>query len=296
MKKKCLIFFMLLFFSSLVYAKPVLVMTENAKAFFKNRNQNDLKRNAYIVEINENTFKTMDDLKMKMSNANDVKLTRLNVLKVKNEKLKLDLSEVESNRAICAREMLKKLLPDEYVSQFRLISIDKERSFSVSQGAKIRGYTFNFKRVFNGRVVCNKDNFLKIRTDGDGFLRNARIALQDLRITSESILIDEHETENEDTLDSLLNEEFNFVNAIEGNGLVKKKKIEKVEIGSVAEAYCEVVEGSNKKLFPCLSYASKMFFDDNEEIGYVIDVPHTRKSWSDYYAKKDSVQFSRYRH
>lgn len=91
MKKKCLIFFMLLFFSSLVYAKPVLVMTENAKAFFKNRNQNDLKRNAYIVEINENTFKTMDDLKMKMSNANDVKLTRLNVLKVKNEKIEAGL-------------------------------------------------------------------------------------------------------------------------------------------------------------------------------------------------------------
>ena len=288
--------FISLVLSSLVYAKPVLVMTENAKAFFKNRNQNDFKRNTYIVEINENTFKTMDDLKMKMSNANDVKLTRLNVLKVKNENLKLDLSEVESNRAICAREMLKKFLPNDYATQFRLISIDKNHSFSVSQGAKIGGYTFNFKRVFNGRVVRNKNNFLRIRTDRDGFLRDARIALQDLKITSESILIDETDSENEATLDSLLTEDFDSVNTRNKRGMEKTVRMEKVEVGSVAEAYCEVSDGDNKKLFPCLSYASKIFLENNVELGSIIDVPHTRKSWSDYYAKKNSVQFSRYRH
>jgi hypothetical protein len=288
--------FISLVLSSLVYAKPVLVMTENAKAFFKNRNQNNLKRNAYIVEINENTFKTMDDLKMKMSNANDVKLTRLNVLKVKNENLKLDLSEVESNRAICAREMLKKFLPNDYATQFRLISIDKDHFFSVSQGAKIGGYTFNFKRVFNGRVVRNKNNFLRIRTDRDGFLRDARIALQDLKITSESILIDETDSENEATLDSLLTEDFDSVNTRNKRGSVENIRMEKIEIGSVAEAYCEVADSGNKKLFPCLSYASKIFLENNVELGSIIDVPHTRKTWSDYYAKKDSVQFSRYRH
>ena len=88
---------MLLFFSSFVYAKPALVMTENAKAFFKNRNQASLKRNAYIVEIDEMSHKTMDDLKTKMSNANDVKLTRLNILKVKNEKLKMKIKMDQKN-------------------------------------------------------------------------------------------------------------------------------------------------------------------------------------------------------
>ncbi|MBR6450101.1 MAG: hypothetical protein IKS96_09180 [Fibrobacter sp.] len=294
--KKFFLIFITMMLSSLAYAKPALVMTENAKVFFKNRNQASLKRNAYIVEIDEMSYKTLDDLKTKMSNANDVKLTRLNVLKVKNEKLKMDLSEVESNRAICAREMLKMLLPNDYAAQFRLISIDKEHSFAVSQGAKIRGYTFNFKRVFNGRVVRNKNNFLRIRTDGDGFLRDARIALQDLKNTSESILIDETDAENEATLDSLLTEDFDSVNTRNKRGMEKTVRMEKVEVGSVAEAYCEVAEGDNKKLFPCLSYASKIFLENNEEIGSIIDVPHTRKSWSDYYAKKDSVQFSRYRH
>lgn len=294
--KKIFCFFILTLFCSFAYAKPILVVSESAKIFFKNRDQSNLKRIAYVVEIDEKSNKTMNDLKTRIPNANDVVLTRLNVIKIKAEKLKMDLSEVETNRAECARKMLKKLLPNDYVPQFRLISIDKEHSFSISQGAKIRGYTFNFKRVFKGRVVRNKSNFLRISTDGNGFLRDARIALQDLRITSDSVLIDENDAENEITLDSLLAKDFDSVSTRDKRGMEKTVRMEKVEVGSVAEAYCEIDDGENKKLFPCLSFASKIFLDNNVEIGSIIDVPHTRKSWSDYYAKKDSVRFGRYRH
>lgn len=45
----------------------------------------------------------------------------------------------------------------------------------------------------------------------------------------------------------------------------------------------------------CLSYASKIKISNSENIGYIIDAPHSRHSWRKYnHENKGSARFSRY--
>jgi hypothetical protein len=168
------------------------------------------------------------------------------------------------------------------VNQFKLVSVDIQRSFALSQGVQIEGYTFNFKRVFNNRIVRNNKNYLVVRTDKNGVMKNAEIALQDLAVSSERIAIGVDYNEKMATLDSLINVDYEFIDVFGENRQLKKVRLDKIEVGSVAHSYCEVEVGSERKLFPCLSYASKLVLPNKESIGGIIDVPYSRKSWSEY--------------
>lgn len=77
--------------------------------------------------------------------------------------------------------------------------------------------------------------------------------------------MNENITENEATLDSLLSEDMNIVKIVDEDGKEEYEKINKVEVGSVAEAYCEIVVEKSKKFFPCLSYASKINLSNNKK-------------------------------
>ena len=302
MKKIVSYIFVVLIFSSLAYARPVLVMGENVKRELKELGHNDtrqfiqsdkkkLKRVSYVVEIDESSNKTFKDFKKRVKNRFRVEEYGKNELSLKNEKMQIDLSELESDRFKCANKMVKIVMPEDYAHQWSLVSVDERRSFSMSQGVKIEGRTFNFKRVFEGRIVRNNDNFLKIRVGWNGSLEGADVAMQDLKMVAEEIDVDGDLDENEATLDSALNVGFENAYVYDENGLEKEERIEKVETGSVAEAYCEIQEGAKKKLFPCLSYITKINLSENRKFEYIIDVPHSRKSWSDYHAKNSSVTF-----
>ena len=199
-------------------------------------------------------------------------------------------------QAHTVKDEMKKVTPVKETEQLKnmLVSIDKERSFSEKQGVKIEGYRFNFNRLFNGRVVRSKDDYLRIRTDAKGLLRDARIALQDLKESSEIVKTDEDINENETTLDSLVSVELDAIQVIDQNGNEKKERVDKVEVNSVAEAYCEIFVGESKMYFPCLSYASKINLSNDEKISYIIDAPHSRQSWGDYnHEKKGTARFNR---
>ncbi|MBR6125063.1 hypothetical protein IKQ19_15970, partial [Candidatus Saccharibacteria bacterium] len=247
MKKK--IFFALAFlFSSLCAGKPALVMGEKAKSYLNSRNQINfkhqnlkekdvsLKKDACIVSIDESSHKTMDEMKKFFSKTYDVHEIKKQTFRIKKENVRFNLSEMDSQRALFAHQMLKHMMPADYVDKFMLVSVDTERSFSKSQGVKIEGYRFNFSRLFNNRVVRSKDDFLVIRTDAKGSLRDARFSLRDLKETSEIIKMNENITENEATLDSLLSEDMSIVKIVDEDGKEEYEKINKVEVGSVAEA------------------------------------------------------------
>jgi len=296
------LFIIVVFLNSVTFAKPALIVGDNVKKNLKELHRTDswqlnqngkkkLRRTSFIVEIDESSNNTFRNLKKLLKNGYEYSENGRNELSMKNEKVHLDLSDFDSNRVLCANKMLRTVLPNDYVNQFSLVSVDERRSFSVSQGVKVEGFTFNFKRVFKGRIVRNNENFLKIRVGQNGNLESVDVALQDLKTIAEEIDIDSDLDENEATLDSVLNENFKFAYIYDENDLEKKEKIEKVETGSVAEAYCEIVDGKKKKLFPCLSYASKINLSGKRKFDYIIDVPHSRKSWSDYHAKKSSIKF-----
>ena len=107
---------------------------------------------------------------------------------------------------------------------------------------------------------------------------------------------DDAAEENEATLDSLLNTESGEVEILADDGLPKKERVKNVEVGSVAEAYCEVEDGSAKKLFPCLSYASTVNLEDGGKVSRIIDVPHSRGSWHHNRKGKKPVKFHRFNH
>ena len=294
--------FVAVMFYSLGWAKPILIMDKNVKLSLEKYNRIGLpnldkgERNekSSIIEIDAFSSKTLAKLKKSFKSGYSV-LESKKGIRVKNRNTKFDLSDIDTNRIACAKRMLKTVMPNDYVNQFMLISVDEVRSFSMSQGVQIEGRTFNFKRVFNGRVVRNEENFLKVRVDKNGYLENADIAMQDLRTLAEEVSIAGDVVENEAVLDSVISADFEFASVYDDNSLEKKEKIEEVKVGSVAEAYCEFVEGENKKLFPCLSYISKIKLTGNRFFDYIIDVPHSRKSWSDYHAKNKSATFDDHR-
>ena len=70
-----------------------------------------------------------------------------------------------------------------------LVSVDEEWQFSEYEDSKISGYTFNFKRLFEGRVVRNNRNNLYISTDGNGLFKDGLITVQDLKTTTEMVAV-----------------------------------------------------------------------------------------------------------
>lgn len=291
--------------SSFGFAKPNVVMGGNAKKFLKNRHHLVHKQqgaeatqeaSSYVVKVDESSKKTMSDFKDYLKGWYKVGMykTEKNVAYFKNEGLRVDISDVKTNREKCAQRILNKIVPVKYANQFKLVSIDEEWGFSETESAEVTTYTFNFKRVFNGRVVRNGDNFLSIDISKDGQFKGADVALQDLALTTETVVTDGDAEENEATLDSLVNTESEELDIIIDNGGFKKTKMKSINVGSVAEAYCEVEDGSDKKLFPCLSYATKVSLEDGNAVSRIIDVPHSRGSWRHNRQGKKPLKFHRF--
>jgi hypothetical protein len=269
-------------------AKPALVISDSARSFLQNSNPIDSLVESFVVTIDESSDSSLMELKNLLSSTYKVYGFRNKSFRIRKENVAFDLSALETNRANTAHQMLEQLLPQGYVNQFKLVSIDVQRSFAMSQGVQIGGYTFNFKRVFNNRIVRNNKNYLIVRTDKNGILKNAEIALQKLTVSSEQIAIGADYNEKMATLDSMINVGYEFIEVFDENRQLKSVKLEKIEVGSVAHSYCEVgIESermlfSEKKLFPCLSYASKLILPNKDEIGGIIDAPYSRKSWSEF--------------
>lgn len=304
MKNKLFFVFIIVILNSFVWAKPNLEMNGIVKKSLDDFSQikysylksNTLaSRKTALVEVNLSSKKTIDSLNMLLKNEYRVIESRGTFIRLKNERLHIGVPDLETNRALIAQRVLNIVMPHGFDKYFMLVSIDVVRSFSVNQGAEIEGFTLNFKRVFNGRLVRNNDNFLKVQIDKKGYLESLDVALQDLKIGAESVDSYGDAAECEFTLDSLFEANFDYAYVVDDDGVEKKKKIENVKLTSVTEAYCEIIEDDKKMLFPCLSYTSKIDLNENELFDYIIDVPHSRKSWSDYYAKKSSVYFDSYR-
>ena len=273
---------MMLLGLAVVNAKPALVISDSARSFLQNSNSVDSFAEAFVATIDESSDNSLMELKNLLSGSYTVYASRNKSFRIRKENTVFDLSNLETNRANMAHQMLEQLVPQIYVNQFKLVSVDIQRSFALSQGVQIEGYTFNFKRVFNNRIVRNNKNYLVVRTDKNGFMKNAEIALQDLAVSSERIAIGVDYNEKMATLDSLINVDYEFIDVFGENRQLKKVRLDKIEVGSVAHSYCEVEVGSERKLFPCLSYASKLVLPNKESIGGIIDVPYSRKSWSEY--------------
>ena len=293
--------------SSLGFAKPSLVVGEKAKSFLKERHYTGVKYqggkvvqkpSSLVVSVDESSKKTISDIKNLLGSSYKVSSysAKKNVVNFKKDGMRVDISDLEKDRSACAQRILNEFLPSKYANQFKLVSVDREMGYSETDGARVNGYTFNFKRLYNGRVVRNIDNFLTIETDGNGRLIDGDVALQDLKTTTEYLTTDDAAEENEATLDSLLNTESGEVEILADDGLPKKERVKNVEVGSVAEAYCEVEDGSAKKLFPCLSYASTVNLEDGGKVSRIIDVPHSRGSWHHNRKGKKPVKFHRFNH
>jgi len=267
---------------TVVNAKPALVISDSARSFLQNSNPVDSFAEAFVATIDESSDNSLTELKNLLSGSYTVYASRNKSFRIRKENTVFDLSNLETNRANMAHQMLEQLVPQGYVNQFKLVSVDIQRSFALSQGVQIEGYTFNFKRVFNNRIVRNNKNYLVVRTDKNGVMKNAEIALQDLAVSSERIAIGVDYNEKMATLDSLINVDYEFIDVFGENRQLKKVRLDKIEVGSVAHSYCEVEVGSERKLFPCISYASKLVLPNKESIGGIIDVPYSRKSWSEY--------------
>ena len=263
-------------------AKPVLVVSDSARNFLQSGNPIDSLAESFVATIDDSSGSSLTELKNLLSGSYTVYASRNKSFRIRKENTVFDLSNLETNRANMAHQMLEQLVPQGYVNQFKLVSVDIQRSFALSQGVQIEGYTFNFKRVFNNRIVRNNKNYLVVRTDKNGVMKNAEIALQDLAVSSERIAIGVDYNEKMATLDSLINVDYEFIDVFGENRQLKKVRLDKIEVGSVAHSYCEVEVGSERKLFPCLSYASKLVLPNKESIGGIIDVPYSRKSWSEY--------------
>lgn len=113
-------------------------------------------------------------------------------------------------------------------------------------------------------------------------------------LTSEIVETDESIEENESVLDSVLRADFEFFKEYDdSDGSIENVKTESVEVGSVASSYCEVNSDDGKKLFPCISYASKIKLANGKSFSYIVDVPHSRKSWEKFRHGKKNIRFVR---
>lgn len=307
MNKKIVVFLTIGLVSSLCFAKPILVMDGNAKRFLKNRlhlvhkyqgAKAALDSSSFVVKVDESSRKTMTDFLNHLIFVYDVGTYKSdeNISYFKNERIRVDISDLEVDRDKCAHRILNTILPVKYANQFKLVSIDEERGFSESGAAKVTSYTLNFKRLFKGRVVRNRNNFLTIDIDEEGYFKGADVALQDFELTTEIVPTDGSAEENLATLDSLLKSESDEINAAADDVFLKSKEMKRVDVGSIAEAYCEVEENADTKLFPCLSYASTVNLENGGQVSRIIDVPHSRGSWHHNRKGKKPVKFHRFNH
>ncbi len=256
--------------------KSPVVLSENAQSYLKSS------RNASsLVAVVESGNETIEEMKRLLSDKYEVRVLHTDEGEVlfKKDSVHVDLSELESDRDQCANGILKTIMPSEYVDQYKLVSIDEEWSFSESEGSRISGYTFNFKRLFEGRVVRNNRNNLYISTDAEGLFLDGQITLQDLKTTTESVSVNDEAKENIATLDSIYRDHSYSVAVCSMCKSGKKEvQINEVIVTGVADAYCESVQGTNVKLMPCISYTTKESLADGDTIARIVDAPYARAS------------------
>lgn len=265
MKKFQKVLFLVLAASVVSFSAPSHKLSSAASDFLKNRHAVNGHRlnytaldkkdsyRSYVVNVGETT-KTSEKLKKNLRGKFEVTELEKNVLEIKKEKYKIDISRNKESRFDCAQSILKALLPGTYANQFDLISIDTVRSFSMSQGVRDESYAFNFSRLYNNRIVRSANNYLRVDVERDGYLKGAQISMEDFSLTSEIVETDETFDENVAVLDSTLRTDFNSVKKFDDrDGSVTTVKTESVEAESAAASYCEVDSDDGKKLFPCIS-------------------------------------------
>jgi len=234
---------------------------------------------AVIEESSNETFKGMKSL---LSEKYKVKESRSYVDEIWFEKdsVQIDLSELESDRDKCAKGILAAVMPSQYVDQYRIISIDKEWLFSMDEESRITEYTFNYVRVFEGRVIRNNKNNLSIYVDANGFFKSGDVAIQDLKTTAETVAVESNLDEYKTSLDSIYREQsYSVVLCSMCKRGEEKVQINKVIVTGVADAYCSFDKDSANRLEPCISYTTKEILANGDTIGRVIDAPYSRMLW-----------------
>ena len=265
-------------------------LEEKAQTFLSQ--PRDASSSVFIVD--EKSKETYTDLKNSLSELYSIRELNDNRIRVDEVNVQLDLSCLESDRNPCGKKMVKNVMPSKYADQFMLYSTDTEY-FASFDGEKatsgVSGYTFNFKRVFEGRVVRNTTNYLMVDTDADGKVKSFEVSLQHFKTTTESVATNASAEENIAALDSVLRMDFAKVKVVDTNGTVVEKSVSEAKVTSMAEAYCEVFHGNDIKLLPCLSYVVNMSVSDSNSIVSVVDVAHSRSSWYDYEHGKSFFRF-----
>ena len=252
-----------------------------------------------VFVVDETSNETYTDLKNSMSALYSVRVLSDGEIYTDEVNVQVDLSNLESDRNQCGKNMLKKVMPSKYANQFKFYSTDTEYYASFgedSASSGVSGYTFNFKRVFEGRVVRNNANYLSIDTDAKGNVKSLGVSLQHFKSTTESVVTDASAEENIATLDSAIRADFDSINVVTGCCSVKTEKVTGVKVTSVAEAYCVLEHGHEQKLVPCISYVTDISVDEGQSNTVVVDVPHSRTSWDGYEKGDKPFVFSPYRH
>ncbi len=226
-----------------------------------------------VAVIEESTNETFKEMKLLLSEKYNVKESRSYVDEIWFEKdsVQVDLSELESDRDKWAKGILAAVMPSQYVDQYRIISIDEE--------SRITEYTFNYVRVFEGRVIRNNKNNLSIYVDANGFFKSGDVAIQDLKTTAETVAVESNLDEYKTSLDSIYRDNSYSVTVCSMCESGKKEvQINEVIVTGVADAYCESELGSSVKLMPCISYTTKEILADGDTIARIVDAPYSRAS------------------
>ena len=253
-----------------------IVLSENAQKYLNSSRV--ASSNVAVIETGSETFNEMKNL---LSEMYDVRVHSFDEDEIWFEKegVQVDLSELESNRKQCANGILKTIMPSKYADKYMLVSVDEEWLFSENEGSRISGYTFNFKRLFEGRVVRNNRNNLYISTDGNGLFKDGQITIQDLKMTPEIVPMNGDVKEYVATLDSIYREQsYSVVVCSMCKRGEKKVQINKVIVTGVADAYCRSAQDSDLKLWPCISYTTKESLADGDTIARIVDAPYSRAS------------------
>ena len=273
-----------------------IVLEEKVETFLSTPRETSSK----VFVVDETNNETHTDLKNSMSALYSVREFSDGEIYTNEVNVQVDLSNLESDRDQCGKNMLKKVMPSKYVNQFKFYSTDTEYYASFgedSASSGISGYTFNFKRVFEGRVVRNNANYLSIDTDAKGNVKSLGVALQHFKPTTESVVTDASAEENIATLDSAIRADFDSISVVTECCSVKKEKVTGVKVTSVAEAYCVLEHGREQKLLPCISYVADVNVEeDQSNTVAVVDVPHSRNSWNGYEKGDKPFVFTPYRH
>lgn len=149
----------------------------------------------------------------------------------------------------------------------------------MDEESRITEYTFNYVRVFEGRVIRNNKNNLSIYVDANGFFKSGDVAIQDLKTTAETVAVESNLDEYKTSLDSIYRDNSYSVTVCSMCESGKKEvQINEVIVTGVADAYCESELGSSVKLMPCISYTTKEILADGDTIARIVDAPYSRAS------------------